>query len=57
MIYEKKLFFRNYPFLLSEAKYKAKYGEGCKILTPKYMLQRWPMALAKVKLVIIHKVY
>ena len=32
----------------SEAKYKAKYG-GLKILTPKQMLQRLPIALAQVK--------
>ena len=36
-------------FLLSEAKYKVKYGEGRKILTPKQMLQRLPIALAQVK--------
>ena len=35
--------------MLSEAKYKAKYGRGLKILTPKRMLQRLPMALAQVK--------
>ena len=34
--------------MLSEAKYKAKYG-GFKILTPKQMLQRLPIALAQVK--------
>ena len=38
-------------FLLSEAKYKAKYEEGLKILTPKQMLQRLPIALAQVKAV------
>ena len=42
-------FFRDYTFLLSEAKYKAKYGEGLKILTPKQMLQRFPIALAQMK--------
>ena len=42
-------FFRDYTFLLSEAKYKAKYGRGLKILTPKQMLQRLPMTLAQVK--------
>ena len=36
-------------FLLSEAKYQAKYGEGLKILTPKQMFQRLPIALAQVK--------
>ena len=35
-------------FLLSEAKYKVKYGEGLKILTPKQMLQRLPIALTQV---------
>ena len=38
-------------FLLSDAKYKAKYVEGLKILTPKQMLQRLPIALAQVKAV------
>ena len=42
-------FLRDFSFLLSEAKYKAKYGEGFKILTPKQMLQRLPIALAEVK--------
>ena len=27
-------FFRDYSFLLYEAKYKLKYGKGLKILTP-----------------------
>ena len=31
-------FFRDYSFLLSEAKFKAKYGMGFKILTTKQML-------------------
>ena len=35
--------------IVSEAKYKTKYGEGLKILTPKQMLQRLPIALARVK--------
>ena len=34
-------FLRDYSFLLSEAKYKVKYGSGLKILTPKQMLQRF----------------
>ena len=42
-------FFRDYSCLLSEAKYKAKYGKGLKILTPKQMLQRLPIALAQIK--------
>ena len=29
------IFYRVYSFLLSEAKYKAKYGKDLKILTPK----------------------
>ena len=51
MIYKKKIFdfFRDYSFLLSDAKYKAKYGEGLKILTPKQLLQRLPTALAQIK--------
>ena len=35
--------------LLSEAKYKTKYGEGLKILTPKKMLQMLAIALAQAK--------
>ena len=35
--------------MLSEAKYKAKYGEGLKILTPKQMIQTLPITLAEVK--------
>ena len=42
-------FFRDYSLLLSEATYKAKYGEGLKILTPKQMLQRLPIALTQIK--------
>ena len=34
---------------MSEAKCKAKNGEGLKILFPEEMLQRWPIALPKVK--------
>ena len=38
---------------MSEARYKAKKddtkGEGLKILTPKQMLQRLPVAIAQVK--------
>ena len=43
------MIYKNYFFLLSEAKYKTKYGEGLKILTPKQMLQRSSIALAQVK--------
>ena len=35
--------------MLYEAKYKAKYGRGLKILSIKQMLQRLPIALAQVK--------
>ena len=35
--------------MLSESKYKSKYGRDLKILTPKQMLQRLPIALAQVK--------
>ena len=42
-------FFRDCSFLLSEAKYKAKCGKELKILTPKQILQRAPIALAQVK--------
>ena len=44
--------------MMSEAKTKAKEtkGTGLKILTPKQMLQRLPIALAQ-KLVIIQKVH
>ena len=44
-------FLRDYFFLLSAAKYKAKYGEGLKILTP--MIQGLPIALAVVKAVLL----
>ena len=39
----------DYSSIMSEAKCKTKYGEGLKILTPKQMLQRFPIALAQVK--------
>ena len=35
--------------MLSGAKYKAKHGKGLKILNPKQMLQRLPIAFAQVK--------
>ena len=34
---------------MSEAKYRATKGTGLKVLTPKQMLQRLPIALAQVK--------
>ena len=46
-------FYDNYSSMMSEAKYKAKQNEtkrtGLKILTPKQMLQRLPIAVAQVK--------
>ena len=41
--------FENYFTIASEVKYKKLYGKRIKILTPKQMLQRLPIALAKVK--------
>ena len=43
--------FRDYSFSLSEAKYIEKNGRGLKILTPKQMFQRLPIARAQVKAV------
>ena len=34
---------------MSEAKYKTKYGEGLKTLTPKQMLQKFTIALRQAK--------
>ena len=46
-------FFRDYVEMLSDANYNAKQnetkGKGLKILTPKQMLQRLPIALAQAK--------
>ena len=39
----------DYSLMVSEAKLKATKGTGLKILTPKQMLQRLPIALAQVK--------
>ena len=39
----------DYSSIASETKYKIKYGEGLKMLTPKQMLQRLPIALAQVQ--------
>ena len=41
--------FNYYPLIVFEAKHKAKYGKRHKILTPKWMLQRLPIAPAQVK--------
>ena len=42
--------FRDYSFLLSEAKYKAKHGSSLKIIATKQILQRLPIALAQAKI-------
>ena len=42
-------FYDDYSLIMSEAKIKATKGTGLKILTPKQMLQRLPMALAQLK--------
>ena len=46
-------FFRDYTEMLSDVNYRAKQNEtketGLKMLTPKQMLQRLPIALAQVK--------
>ena len=44
---KKKLW--KYFYFLYEAPYIAKYGKGIEVLTPKQMLQRLLIALAKVK--------
>ena len=41
-------FFKDYSILISEAKYKAKHGEGLKILSPKQMFQKLLIAMAQV---------
>ena len=42
-------FYNDHSSIASEAKHKAKHGEGLKILTSSQMLQKLPIALAKVK--------
>ena len=42
-------FYDDYSSMMSEAKYRATKGTGLKILAPKQMLQRLPIALAQVK--------
>ena len=42
-------FYNDYTRMASQAKYKSIHVEGLKILTPKQMLQRLPIALAQVK--------
>ena len=41
--------FNDYSSIVPEVKYKSIYGEGLKILSPKQMLQRLPIAVAQVK--------
>ena len=41
--------FNDYSLIMPGAKYKTKYGEGLKIITPKQMRQRLPIALVQVK--------
>ena len=41
--------FDYYSGIVSEAKYKTKYGESLKVLTSKQMLERLPIALAQAK--------
>ena len=53
MLYESReaviRLFNDYSSIVSEDKHKAKYGEGLKILTPKQILERLPIALAQIK--------
>ena len=42
-------FYDDYFSMMSEAKHRATKGIGLKVLTPKQMLQRLPIALAPVK--------
>ena len=41
--------YKGYAKIISKAMYKTKQGTGLKILAPKQMLQRLPIALAQVK--------
>ena len=46
---EASRFYDDYSSMMSEAKYRATKGTGLKVLTPKQILQRLPIALAQVK--------
>ena len=46
---EANKFFDDYCSMMSEAKYKVTKGTGLKIMTPKQMLLRLPIAPAQVK--------
>ena len=50
-------FYDDYSLIKSEAKIKATKEKGLKILTPKQMLQRLPIALTQVKAGKIQKTY
>ena len=41
--------YNDYAKIIPEAMYETKQGTGLKILTPKQMLQKLPIALAQVK--------
>ena len=41
--------FDDYTTIVSKAKNQAKHGKGLKMLTPKQMLQNFPIGLAKLK--------
>ena len=49
--------FDDYSSMVSQAKNRATKGTGVKILRPKQMLKRLPIALARVKVVISQNVY
>ena len=53
MLYESRQaamnIFNDYSSIASEVKHKERYGGGLKILSPKQMLQRLPIAMAQVK--------
>ena len=49
-------FHDDYSLMMSAAKYRATKGKGVKILTPKQMLQRLPIALVQVKACIKSKI-
>ena len=42
-------FYEDYSSMMSEVKYRATKGTRLEVLTPKQMLQRFPMALAQAK--------
>ena len=41
--------FNNYSSIASEGKHKPKYGKELKLLTPKRLLERLPIAFAQLK--------